>query len=170
MTLRDEVGSWDGKSAAAIGSIYEQYIADPKFIESLLTMLGEPRHQPGATWLIKKYLESGGGLSSKDTSRIWSSVVALEHWGSKLHLLQSMRHLDISVKDKATAEVFVRGCLNDSNKFVRAWAYSGFYELARAHRVYRAEATELLASALTEEPPSIRARIRKLMREREPLE
>lgn len=170
MTLRDEVAAWDGKSAATIGSIYERFAEQPEFVRSLVAMVPDPTLQSGATWLLKKFLESGGEIGRRETSRLWSALPSCERWEGKVHLLQSISRLNIAARDKLAVEAFIRRCLADTNKFVRAWAYSGFYELAATHREYREEANELLHAGLSEEAASVRARIRRLMHEREPLE
>ena len=170
MTLRDAIARWDGTSVATIGSVFERYGDKPRFASSLVKLLGDAACELGATWLLKKHLESGGRLSGKTTSQLWTTAGAFKEWGSKLHVLQSMVHLTVPERDKKCVEALLRECLNDKNKFVRAWAYSGFYELAAAHPEYRDEAGVLLMAGLEEEAPSVRARIRRLMKEREPLE
>ncbi len=52
-------------------------------------------------------------------------------------------------------------------KFVRAWAYDAFYRLATQHPGYRPEVWRLLEQGMQEEAPSVKARIRQLLREAE---
>ena len=49
-------------------------------------------------------------------------------------------------------------------KFVRAWAYNGFYLLAVQHGEYEAEARQLLTMALRDEPASVKARVRNVLK------
>ncbi len=64
---------------------------------------------------------------------------------------------------KKRLEAFLRECLEDRNKFVRAWAYGGFHQLAVEHAEYRGEAVQLFEKALDEEAASVKARVRKVV-------
>ncbi len=59
----------------------------------------------------------------------------------------------------------MRKCLEDDNKFVRAWAYNGFYELAKQYPEYRTEAGQLFEMALRDEAASVKARVRNVMKQ-----
>lgn len=54
--------------------------------------------------------------------------------------------------------------LSDNNKFVRAWAYNGLYELSRQYEDLRIETMLLLDAGLNDEAASVRARIRNILR------
>jgi len=58
-------------------------------------------------------------------------------------------------------EIFLRVCLLDNNKFVRAWAYKGFYELAVQ---YPKETRQFFEMAMRDEAPSVKSRIRNIMK------
>ena len=52
----------------------------------------------------------------------------------------------------------------ENNKLVRAWAYNGFYEISRQYPEYKEETKKLFAMAMKDEAPSVKARIRNIMR------
>lgn len=165
MALRDEIAGWDSKSADAISDIYQRYADRESFLDDIVDFLNEPALQPGATWLLKHHLEDGrSGLDLHLNDRIYAALPGLQHWASKLHVLQCLPHMTIPSKRSKDLEVFLRACLTDTNKFVRAWSYGAFHALAAQHREYRDEATQIFARALSEEAPAVRARVRQVVK------
>jgi hypothetical protein len=162
--LRKELLAWDGKSADDIGAVYQNHASDPDFIADILDALGDPPLQKGATWLVKKHLDSGCGFDSAETGRIYCAALKLSFWESRLHLLQCIPLLGITVHDKSLVETFLRSCLNDPNRFIRAWAYGGFVELAVAFSEFEIETRRLVEYAMRDETPSVTARLRNAMK------
>jgi hypothetical protein len=72
--------------------------------------------------------------------------------------------MPIGDADRIEVETFLRQTLNDSNKFVRAWSYNGFYQLARHFPQYREEAEAIFEMALRDEAASVKARVRNIIR------
>jgi len=72
--------------------------------------------------------------------------------------------IPIQKQDKKSVENFLRKTLYNSNKFVRAWTYNGFYLLAKQHPEYHDETEALLESAIKNEAPSVKARIRNILK------
>ena len=162
--MEEEIFAWDGKSAKDIGAIFDRYGDEPTFLSTVLKLLEEPMGQLGASWLIKAWLEKGKTLDEAQTSKVFAGMDGLEHWGTKLHILQCLPLLSIHGSEKKRLEKFLRETLRDKNKFVRAWSYSGFYELARHHPEYQEETAGLLETAMRDEAPSVKARIRNVMK------
>jgi len=48
------------------------------------------------------------------------------------------------------------------NKFVRSWAYNGFYGLSRQYPEYIQETKQFFEVAMKDEAPSVKARIRNV--------
>ena len=165
MNPRDALISWDAKSADDITAIYFDYFGAPDFTNIIINLIEDVETQNGATWLLKKHLELGETLTKPQVKQIYDSLLKLNHWEAKLHVLQSMSYLPISIKQKNSVESFLRTCLTDKNKFVRAWTYNGFYELARQHPEYQDEVDAMLAEALQKEAASVKARIRNILKQ-----
>ncbi len=164
MSLRSEIEAWDGKSAGEIGRVYERHAGSRGFAGRLVRLLDEPALQVGATWLLKRWFEEGGAPEAL-ASELYARAGGLVAWEARLHLLQCMPYVPAPRGRAGAVARFLDGCLADENKFVRAWAYSGYYELALAHPRYRAEAVALLADAMeTETAASVRARVRRVLR------
>jgi len=164
MSIQIEIDKWDGKSANDIGDIYSRYCHDESFQKDIIQLIGETTLQKGATWLLKRHLENKKKISNSETSKIYKKLDSLEHWESKLHVLQSLPFLLIPKSDKKSVELFLRSCLTDNNKFVRAWAYNGFYELAVQYPEHVKETKQFFEMAMRDEAPSVKSRIRNIMK------
>ncbi len=165
MNIRQEIARWDGKSAADIGAVFNRFKNDSSFVATLVDLSGNKELQKGATWLLKHYLENAGSLSADHIESLVRLLPQLNNWEAKLHVLQCIPYMRISKGDRKAVELFLRGCLTDDKKFVRAWSYSGFYELSKQFPEYRSEAERLVDMAMKNEAPSVKARIRNIIKD-----
>ncbi len=164
MSLQKEIESWDGKSIRDISEIYDRHCHNEEFKSDLLRLAGDPVTQKGSTWLLKHHLENDINPSNRELADIYNKLDVLEHWESKLHVLQSLPFLTIPKNHKNKVEIFLRACLMENNKFVRAWAYNGFYELAVQYPEYVQETREFFEMAMRDEAPSVKSRIRNILK------
>tara|TARA_R110002072_G_scaffold42064_1_gene117319 strand:+ start:24264 stop:24797 length:534 start_codon:yes stop_codon:yes gene_type:complete len=170
MSLRSDIEQWDKKAVQPIAKAYNAHASSPSFIEDLLDMLTEPTLEVGVSWMLKHAIEAddlvGESLAPEQLTALYRDATKLTHWESKLHLLQIMEFLPIPSRAKSNAERFVRDGLDSEHKFVRAWAFSGMHALATNHPAYQAEAETLFEQAVSgeNEPPSVKARVRKLIK------
>jgi len=162
MNIESDILHWDGKSADDIRAIHNQYRGDKNYIIQLTEIISNKELRTGATWLLKVAFESGAVMSKEDAHRIIDNLGELDFWQQKLHILQIFEFIPIGVEQKSSVERFLRVCLSDDNKLVRAWAYSGFYYLARQHQEFRKEAMQFFEMALRDEAASVKARVNKL--------
>lgn len=166
MTLLEEIASWDNRSATALQSTYERYSDEEDFLATVLEHIADVELQRAATWLLKRHLETGHSPSPGGSRAILGVLSEQEHWESKLHILQCLPYLDIAEEESAGLERFLHSCLESDNKFLRAWAYNGFNELSLRFPRYREETDRMLARAGESEAPSVRARIRNILKSR----
>ena len=164
MSIESQISKWDKKSADDIRAINQNYYKDSEFSNTLISMLKDTLLQVGASWLLKAYLESKYPLSQEQIKAIYSSLNLLEPWEAKLHILQCMPYMPIDKDSKNNVTVFLRLTLTDLNKFVRAWSYNGFYELARQYPDHREETEQFFEMAMRDEAASVKARIRQIMK------
>ena len=157
-------GAWHTKSAADIKVIYDARHADNKFSDTIITLSLTEACEEGATWLLKAWLEAGNKLEQAQIAKIYGSLEQLKHWEAKLHVLQSIPFMPIADVDSSNLYNFLRITLTDPNKFVRAWSYNGFYELSVQHSKYIDETKQYFEMALRDEAPSVKARIRNIMK------
>ncbi len=164
MSIKQKIEAWDGKSANDVVEIYEHYHGKPDFVDSIVKLIKDASTQKGATWLLKKWLESGKTIKSGDVGEVYAALQTLKDWESKLHILQSMPFMPVEKNERENVESFLRVTLTDSNKFVRAWSYNGFYELALQYPEYINEAEQFFEMALRDEAASVKARVRNIMK------
>ena len=166
MTLLEEIISWDNRSATALRSTYERHGDKGHFLGTILDHIEDVELQRAATWLLKRHLEVGNSLSPRGSRAILRALSYLEHWESKLHILQCLPYLEIPEDESIGLEQFLDCCLESDNKFLRAWAYNGFNELALRFPRYREEVNRMLTRAGDSEAASVRARIRNILKSR----
>ncbi len=163
--MKFEIAAWDYKTTPAIRAIYGNYSKHPSFVKDIVHLLGGVKTEVGASWLLKHHLDNKGeGLDEKLIDDVYASVTGLSHWGSRLHILQCISRMPIPEHHLENIEEFLRVCLQDTSKFVRAWTYSGIYALAEQYESYKEEAKEMIGEAAQDDPAaSVRARCRKLI-------
>lgn len=164
MTLRSDIAAWDGKTARDIQSVYAQHSNTRGFAGRVARLVREPALQRGATWLLKHHVGLGGSVSDEAGKLLLQAAPSLEHWESRLHLLQCMHVLEIPAPMAAAVRQFLHTCEASDRTLVRAWALNGLSALAAQHPEYRDEVDVLLRVALEDEAGSVRARARNLLK------
>jgi len=164
MTFKSEIKQWNGKSADDILEIYNHHCEQKNFANQTIKFIEDNQLQKGATWLLKRHLENKSQLNQAQISKIFSQLNNLETWESKLHILQSLQYLLIPKLEKDKLETFLRNCLMETNKFVKAWTYDGFYQLAKQYPEHIKETKQFFEMAMRDEPPSVISRIRNIMK------
>ncbi len=164
MCIEQEIAAWNGKSATDIKAIYNAHSAETDFADTIIALIPTQACEKGATWLLKAWLEAGNKLKKPQISKIYGTLEHLENWQAKLHVLQSIPLMPIADSESKNVYIFLKLTLSDQNKFVRAWTYNGFYELSRQHSEYLNETTQYFEMAIHDEAPSVKARIRTIMK------
>ena len=164
MSLEQEIVSWDQKSSNDIEAIYNRHCEDDSFGSKMIELSRNVDLQKGSTWLLKRYLEDGQIIEARKCEALFKLLPKLKHWESKLHVLQCLPFMQIGKAAKRNVDVFLRKCLIDDNKFVRAWAYNGFYEISLQYPEYKEEAKQFFDMAMRDEAPSVKARIRNIVK------
>lgn len=164
--LKKSLATWDMKSAKNIREIYTQYANRQTFERDLIDALQVNDLQRGATWLLKHHLCQTGRFSPNCSKGLFDHLDLFDHWESQLHILQSFEYLTISTSHKKSVECFVRKCLKCEKKLIRAWGYHGFYFLSKQFPEYQTEVKALMQKALLDETPSVKARIKNILKEK----
>ncbi len=164
MNLQKEISKWDGKSVIDIAAIYDCYNHEESFSSEVIKLIKHEPSQKGATWLLKRYFENNKKIKNNQVKKIYSALPRLKQWESKLHILQCIPSMPISKPEKKMVEAFLRKCLVDDNKFIRAWSYNGFYELSMQYPEHKKETKKFFEMAMRDEAPSVKSRIRNIMK------
>ena len=167
MILKEELERTDG-DGGSLELLLARH-ATRSFINQLVLLIapGEPKVQIPkiqikATALLKRLAESGTKFTTQQLVAIFDSLAEVTHWEAKLHLCQMLQHVRIPNGSETKVVWFLERCLSAENKFLRAWAYNGFYELAKQHREYYDYAIEQLERAQKEKSAAVKARLRNI--------
>jgi len=164
MTIREQLRGFDGKHGDVIERILSEYRSPKSPINELVLLVADEEEniQIGATWLVKRLAETGARFNKKQLIALFDLMPELDNWVTKLHLCQILQYVEIPDESKKKVAWFLEQNLMGKNKFVRAWSYNGFYELAKQHREYRDKAMEHLDRGEAEQAASIKARLRNI--------
>jgi hypothetical protein len=162
LTLR----RWTDKPSADLSELYMALSDQPEFENRLIESLnGDEEIHRVATWLIKHHFEQKKRFTEQQIACVFKHLGHLRNWEAKLHVLQVLPYVLVPEQYKDSVEDFIRGCLSEINKFVRAWAYNGFYELACQYPELRPEAEILFEEASDDEAASVKARVRNIQKQ-----
>ena len=166
MWIREELESFDGKHTDVLERILSRHRPTNSLIEALVLLVAdqEPNIQAGATWLLKRLADNHVQFKKAHLIALFGSLSELTHWLSKLHVCQMLPYLMIPKESESSLIWFLERNLYDENKFLRAWSYNGFYELARQHNEYIDYAIEQLERGETDKAASVKARIRNIQK------
>lgn len=167
ISLRAALGDYDGKTVATLEAIHAGCAGSAALLDELIDIAAceqaPPKVQAGATWLLRRYLQDGQAPTAAGMTRLAAGLGHLDDPWACLHLCQAMGQIAVPASEAEAFATFLRRCLEMSSKFVRAWAYDGFFRLGQQHQHFETEALSLLVKAQEEEAPSIRARVRKIL-------
>lgn len=99
-----------------------------------------------------------------DVLRILGLLDSFSSWTSQLHVLQSIRYLNVPHPARHRCLRTLRTFVCHKRNFVRAWAYDALAALADQHPDCRDTAMQLIHEALGDEAPSVQARLRNILK------
>ncbi|MEM9679108.1 MAG: hypothetical protein AAF901_02190 [Bacteroidota bacterium] len=160
--------TWDSVHTEHLINIYDTNVSGEPFFDDLISITNTHQDlQIATTWLIKHHYDQKQKLSEQQGNLLLGTILNFKAWEAKLHVLQILPFLSIPESHFILVEDFVRACLNDDVKFVRAWAYQGFYELTKYQPSYIPELKLLCDKALLTESASIKSRVKKVVKQLE---
>jgi len=165
MKLKQALLQCDPNSASDLEQLYLDYRDQESLFHQLLEFLADEQLQQVASWLIKKYLEQSDVKACASQSSLLIQYLSVKtFWQVRLHILQSLPYCIFSPQDKNVLAFYLRENLADENKFIRSWAYNGFHCLSIQFTEYKAEVAQFFQLALQDEAPSVKARIRQILK------
>ncbi|HMH45533.1 MAG TPA: hypothetical protein VK557_18740 [Pyrinomonadaceae bacterium] len=165
MSLREELEQIDGDNGS-LELFLTRRRSKKSFVNQLVLLItpNEPTLQIKATALLKRLAENEIRFTRPQLAAILDLLAEVTHWEAKLHLCQTLQHVEIPKGSETKVVWFLERCLAEENKFLRAWAYNGFYELAKQHHEYYDYAMEQLERAQKEKSAAVKARLRNIMK------
>jgi hypothetical protein len=134
-------------------------------VDDVISLLDRAGHTCAVTWLLKHHLQQGNTITDDAARALYLVLPELLDWESRLHILQMMPMLPVPTDLGGHVEANLRDGITHPNKFVRAWSYSGMYDLAKIRPELTDDVRGLFEMALRDEPPSVSARVRARIRE-----
>ena len=162
--LISKLSQWDGIHIEFLKELYNLHSSNVDFFENLVLICTlEQNLQKTATWLIKHHYDNGKNLTNHNSENLLNCCLKIENWEAKLHILQLVPFFPISNNSYVILEDFIRKCLIDKNKFVRAWAFSGLYELTKFNPLLKSELELMCQNAMKTETAAIKSRVKKIL-------
>ncbi len=150
----------------SLSNLYEKYSKDKNFIETLFNTLSDNQEAAHVvSWILKRYTEDGGELSSSQVNQLTTFFASDRDWQSELMFLQTLPNIELTDNDYDNVDKLVKRSINAENKFVKAWAYQGMYELVKLNPELVAELEFYCDKALRNEEGAVAARVRKIKRD-----
>jgi len=162
--LEAALRAYDGRSTSQLARIEAQFGGRAAYAPALVELSGDAADhvQSGATWLLRAHLAAGGCLSDVARAQLPGILARLHDWSAILHVLQSVRHLDLSGNQASRMADFAGGQTGHARPFIRAWALDALVGLAPYSADIYAQAKAALDRAQTDRAASVRARARNL--------
>lgn len=164
MKLRQRIEEFDGRRMAPLERILEEGAPSRTTLGEAVSLAADPdvRIRTGATWLLKNWTENGVEMAPGQIKALLATLPDLINWEARLHLCQMLPHIRIPKSSIGTVVWFLETCQFDENKYLRAWAYNGFYELSRQYPAYNDYVRRILDEGEAEKSAAVRARIRNI--------
>ena len=145
------------------------FVASPageSWLDEVVAGSADTRASVAATWLLRAHVEAGEELGRARTAALLRALDRVDDDDARLHLCQTVASLDVPARNAEQLARFLRAGLAGDHKLVRAWAVDGLHRLARQHERYRGEALQALGRASRDPAASVRARVRRIEKER----
>ncbi len=160
----DRLSAFDGKHLPPLVAIVAEVTPTKPVLNEIISLAMDPdlRIQTASTWLLKNWAEKGVRLTQAQLEALFASLPEIAHWEARLHLCQILPHVRIPKECDKILVWFLEGCLQDENKYLRAWAYNGFYELSQQFPAYNDRVNGILEAGEMEKSAAVKARIRNI--------
>ena len=147
-----------------VDKVLLRHRATNSLVRELVTLLiyNDETIQTRAAYLLKQIAQNGFRFKEEHLIVLFGSLSEMTPWLSKLHVCQMLQYVPIPDESATNLVWFLERNLLDENRFLRAWSYNGFYELAKQHSRYIDYAIEQLERGEMEKAASVKARIRNV--------
>lgn len=164
LNIDDLVSAFDTGGIERVAHLAERAYGAGE-IDVLVAALADREASVPASWLLLSLMRDGGALTRAQAAALVRLLPRVRANDARLHLCQSVAHLEVPKRSAEPLARFLRNAATDEHKFLRAWAVDGLYRLAQMHSEYRRESRDLLDRASRDPAASVRARVRRIVRE-----
>ncbi len=155
--ISHKLESWDGESVDYLDQL-DVKAEDLYYLSNHLNV--------ASSYLLKKYSKKFS-YTTEISKKIIENILVTKDWTALLNNLQTLPALEIDpmLYDELYNKLLI--LITDSNLFIKAWSYNGLYVLSKVYERIRVDVLKKLDYALISEAPSVKARIRKIVRDYE---
>ncbi|MCC2605543.1 hypothetical protein [Planctobacterium marinum] len=154
----------DASNTQELLNTYEHFKCTRRFESKLIACLKQTESDRAASWILKHHLEQGFQLDEAHSIQVLDCFMLMQHWESRLHILQSLSQISIASEVSHNLFQNLKALLDNSRKFIRAWAYNGIHEVALQYPYYQSEVASLLQRVDDTEVASVKARVNKILK------
>jgi hypothetical protein len=166
--FRRLLGGGDRRSIGEVAKIVRMVCADPAAFGQLVPLMqdGDPLVAMRACDAVEKISAARPALLAPHADFILTEVARRPEAEVRWHVAQMIPRLPLTARRRAAAAALLRAYLQDGSRIVRACALDAFWRLAQKDTRLHDEAAALVTKAAASEAPAVRARARKLLKER----
>lgn len=163
LDIVEAINKFNGKVTKPLDRLVTSNL-DKVDIDSLVDIArsNDPKQQQATTWIIKKFLESKGRLTTGQTQKLLKTAPDFKQWEATLHICQIVGYLQIPTGSAVSFYKYLENLTRDPKNLIRAWAYNALYEFAQQYPDKQNEVKKLLNTGLRDPAPSVRARLKSL--------
>lgn len=141
------VAAFQRDGVPGLEALLERAKPTAAWLDDLIAAVSEGGSATAVTWMLRATLQRGIELDRRQVAALVRGLRGLEVEDARLHVCQSVVHLDVPSRSAEPLARFLRDCAGGEAKFTRAWAVDAFHRLALQHERYRREALDLLDRA-----------------------
>ncbi|NHE59934.1 hypothetical protein [Cyclobacterium plantarum] len=162
--LKELYLQWDGTHTNLLKEVYEANCSDTSFIPLTITLFAKNNElEVSTTWILKHHVEKGGEIAANDLEQLLKRGATLRNWESQLHFLQIIPKISLSKKQAEQLEPSIRPLLFSDKKFVKAAAFTAYFEVVKLIPELQNEFRLICEDALEKSSASVKVRIRRIL-------
>jgi len=160
--------TFDGKHMVELRSCVLNDEFDDEDIDALIEFSkGDAiRIKTASTWILKNLIENGRGISARQLSHWATLAQEYDHWESAIHFCQSIKHLQIQKREFSKVVAQLERFLEHPRPLVGVWALDGLVHLSDSYSDLVPKVARALDKMSELSKPSVKARIRNLIKKR----
>jgi len=160
--------TFDGKHMLELRScvLNDEFSSDDIDVLIEFSTAETTRIKTASTWILKNLIENGRGISARQLNAWATLAQGYDHWESALHFCQSIKHLNVQKKELSKVVTQLERCLKHSRPLVGVWALDGLVHLSDYHSRLVPKVVAALEEMRHLSKPSVKARIRNLVKKR----
>lgn len=164
--VQSVIDEFDGHSLDPLRRLSQQHEVTAADASLLLHLIenGPSNTRVAASWILLNSESALSHIDSQYLKRLLNCLSLRDAWQATLHILQLLHKVEVSLDLSQDLYPVLIELSQSSKPFLRAWAISGLLRLRGLNDRQTVRIQTLAQSALVEDAPSVKARIRRALR------